>query len=231
MTLKAYIQLALAEGFVPLSVLVANFVKAARTSEFQDALTLDMLCHLVIDCINFNPLSTLLSPTDSTIPLVETVCDSLAFLRLAYTLPPSPFHTLMASASDVVSRIVQLGAIDPHIAVTDPMTVITEVHSTLQTPHLLPDVRAILEGWLVSLAQVNGANPLDTNVLFDHTVDLVLEEAMQSKDAPDREPALTSLVVSQMVRRYPSLKLFIDYVLGHASCQLLWRRKQRHSRK
>ena len=94
-------------------------------------------------------------------------------------------------------------------------------------------VTGILIKWISVSAKpmVNGANPLDTNVLFDHTVDLVLEEAMQSKDAPDREPALTSLVVSQMVRRYPSLKLFIDYVLGHASCQLLWRRKQRHSRK
>ncbi|KAI6047573.1 mediator complex subunit Med5-domain-containing protein [Pisolithus marmoratus] len=157
--LQSYLKEALSSGLLPISVFVASFLQVASSSETHSASTLDRLCRLALDAhyaSNLPPIGSLLLLTTPQSNILSTVHDALVFLRNAYSFPPSKFHRLSASASELATLLLSCTINIPHIPTTQAMLYLGEANDILHTVRLCSSVRQALETFALSLSLLIG---------------------------------------------------------------------------
>lgn len=138
---------------------VATFLRAARSSQLQNGSTLDVLCRITLDAhyaSGMPPFGSLLPSTSSQTPILAVVNDVLAFLRQAHSLPPSGFHTLSTSASELITLILPRVPDVLQMSTTQAMICFGDANDLLHSVRLSPEVRQVLETFVVSLSLLIG---------------------------------------------------------------------------
>ncbi|KAF8843987.1 hypothetical protein BDN67DRAFT_1066405 [Paxillus ammoniavirescens] len=157
--LQDYLRHALNDGFVSTSDFVTAFLHAARSSQLQDASTLDMLCRVALDAhysSGMPPLGSLLHPVSPQTVVLATVHDALFFLRQAYSLSSSSFHRLMTSASELVALLLSCVTDVSQISTAQAMIYFGDANDLLHSVRLSPNVRQALETFALSLSLLIG---------------------------------------------------------------------------
>ncbi|KAL4071001.1 mediator complex subunit Med5-domain-containing protein [Scleroderma citrinum] len=175
--LQNYLREALGDGLLPLSAFVAAFLQAART-ELHSASTLDILCRLVLEAhyaSDLLPLGSLVPLTAAQSVVLSTVHDALMFLRQAYTFPPSRFHRLSVSASELVTLLLTCITSIPHISTAQAVIYLGDANDILHTVRLSAGVRQALETFALSLSLVIGDDAkAEREAQLIHTIQLDL---------------------------------------------------------
>ncbi|KAI9572901.1 hypothetical protein HD554DRAFT_2014555 [Boletus coccyginus] len=157
--LLGYLRHALSNGLVSTSDFVATFLRAARSSQLQNGSTLDVLCRTALDvhyASGIPPLGSLLPSSSSQASVLAIVNDALVFLRQAYSLPPSGFHTLSTTASELVILILPCVPDILQMSTTQAMICFGDANDLLHSVRLSPEVRQVLETFVFSLSLLIG---------------------------------------------------------------------------
>ncbi|KAF8140190.1 mediator complex subunit Med5-domain-containing protein [Boletus edulis] len=157
--LLGYLRHALSNGLVSTSDFLATFLRAARSSQLQNGSTLNVLCRTALDAYyasGVSPLGSLLPSASSQTVILAIANDSLAFLRFAYSLPPSGFHTLSTSASELVALILPCVPDVLQMSTTQAVICFGDANDLLHSVRLSPDVRQALETFVFSLSLLIG---------------------------------------------------------------------------
>lgn len=158
-TLREYLQLALSDGLLSNAIFVSTFIRAARDPELQNGSTLDMLCQLALSTHYTSGLShagSIIPSADSQAPVLSKVQDVLALLRIAHSLPPSNFHHLIASTSDLAILLLSCVTDMSQVTAAQAMIYLGDANDVLQSLRLLPELRQVLEGFVLSLSLLMG---------------------------------------------------------------------------
>lgn len=102
------------------------------------------------------PLGSLLPSASSQTTILAIVNDALAFLRQAYTLPPSGFHTLSTSASELITLLLPCVPDVLQMSTTQAMICFGDASDLLHSVRLSPEVRQVLETFVFSLSLLIG---------------------------------------------------------------------------
>ncbi|KAI6162252.1 mediator complex subunit Med5-domain-containing protein [Pisolithus thermaeus] len=201
--LQSYLREALSNGLLPISVFVANFLQLANSPEIQSASTLDRLCRLALDAhyaANLPPSGSLPSLTVPQSTLLSTVHDALVFLRNAYSFPPSKFHRLSASASELVTLLLSCTTNIPHIPTAQAMMYLGEANDILHTIRLSSDVRQALETFALSLSLLIGDDAkAEREAQLIHTMQLGLGRNDVLDSNTEADTVTCSLLLQSLV--------------------------------
>ncbi|KAH0838360.1 mediator complex subunit Med5-domain-containing protein [Lanmaoa asiatica] len=157
--LLGYLRHALSCGLVSTSDFVAAFLRAARSSQLQSGSTLDVLCRIALDfhyASGLPPLGSLIPSASSQTPKLTIVNDALSFLRQAYSLPPSSFHTLSTSASELITLVLPCIPDVLQMSTTQAMICFGDANDLLHSVRLSQGVRQVLETFVFSLSLLIG---------------------------------------------------------------------------
>ncbi|KAG9314425.1 hypothetical protein JVU11DRAFT_5222 [Chiua virens] len=158
-TLLNYLRHALGSGLVSTANFVASFLRAARSSQLQNGSTLDVLCRTALDvhyASGMPPLGSILPSASSQTTILAIANDSLAFLRQAYSLPPSGFHTLSTTASELITLMLPCVPDVLQMSTTQAMLCFGDANDLLHSVRLSPEVRQVLETFVFSLSLLIG---------------------------------------------------------------------------
>lgn len=157
--LLAYLRTALHEGLLTLPTFLTTFLEAARSPLLHDVGTLDSICKLICE----EQLATGLHPNTSLIPVdepttvtVRKVQDSLMILRVTSDLPPSPFHDLLSSASNLVALLLTCISDMSQLSTGQALAYYGEVQNVIHTVRLGEGISGMLENYALSLSMVLG---------------------------------------------------------------------------
>lgn len=141
------------------AVFVATLLQAARSPELHNPATLDMLCRIALDShysSGLPPIGSVVPYSESPIVILGTVQDGLAFLRTAHLLPTTHFHQLTTSASELVILLLSCVTDISQISTAQAMVHFADANDMLQNFRLSPDVRQVLETFVISLSLLIG---------------------------------------------------------------------------
>jgi mediator of RNA polymerase II transcription subunit 5 len=160
-TLREYLQLALSDGLLSNAIFVSTFIRAARDPELQNGSTLDMLCQLALSThytgtSGLSHAGSIIPSADSQAHVLSKVQDLLALLRIAHSLPPSNFHHLIASTSDLAILLLSCITDMSQVTAAQAMIYLGDANDVLQSLRLLPELRQVLEGFVLSLSLLMG---------------------------------------------------------------------------
>lgn len=201
--LQDYLREALNDGLLPVSVFVPIFLQVANSPEVHGASTLDRLCRLALDAhyaSNLPPSGSLLSPTAPQSTVLNTVHDALVFLRNAYSFPPSKFHRLSASASELVILLLSCTTNISHIPTAQAMMYLGEANDILHTIRLSSGVRQALETFALSLSLLIGDDAkAEREAQLIHTMQLGLGKNDVLGSNTEADTVTCSLVLQSLV--------------------------------
>jgi mediator of RNA polymerase II transcription subunit 5 len=138
---------------------VASFLQAARSPELHNAATLDILCRIALEAhysSGMPPIGSVVSYSESPIVVLGTIQDALALLRTAYSIHPSYSRQLISSASELVILLSSCVTDMSQISTAQAMVHFADTNDMLQTLRLSPDVRQVLETFVMSLSLIIG---------------------------------------------------------------------------
>ncbi|KIL70756.1 hypothetical protein M378DRAFT_183349 [Amanita muscaria Koide BX008] len=151
--LQKYLRYAVDSGMLSVSTFTSTFLSAARSSELHTAGTLHSLCRISIDAHYASGSTAILSPTEQLSKMMNTIQDGLALLRTAQSLPMAHSAQLTSSASELLMLLLAYISDNVSQIPTRQATVfLSEANELLQTFRLLPDVRQMLETFVLSLS-------------------------------------------------------------------------------
>ncbi|KAF7436894.1 mediator complex subunit [Pleurotus ostreatus] len=159
--LVEYFRQALQESLVSLPVFVSTFLQAAFSPEIRTSASLDMLCRVALDAhysSNAPPVGSVVPVGATSAAIMATVKDALSLLRSASTLPPSHFHQLSTSASELATLLISCITDLSQVPVAQAMVHLSEVNYLLQTLPLSNTARQIFQTYSLSLDMVAGAD-------------------------------------------------------------------------
>ncbi|KAF8168029.1 mediator complex subunit Med5-domain-containing protein [Crassisporium funariophilum] len=157
--LQEYLKVAIQDGTLPVSTFVATLLQAARSSELHVPATLDTLCRIALDAhySSGQPASGSVVPlSESSTVTLGTVQDALALLRTAYSLPISHFHQLTTSVSELVILLLSCVSDLSQVSTAQALVHFGDVTDLLSNYQLAPDVRRVLDSFVVSLTLLIG---------------------------------------------------------------------------
>ncbi|PPQ64382.1 hypothetical protein CVT26_002089 [Gymnopilus dilepis] len=157
--LQDYLKAAIQDGILPVSTFVATLLQAARSSDLHIPATLDTLCRIALDAHYSSgkpPIGSVVPENESTAVILATVHDALALLRTAYSLPISHFHQLTTSVSELVILLLSCVTDWSQVSNAQAMLYFTDVNDLLTNYRLTPDVRQVLDAFLLSLSLLIG---------------------------------------------------------------------------
>ncbi|KAI0734538.1 hypothetical protein C8Q72DRAFT_770738 [Fomitopsis betulina] len=160
-TLQGYLKCAVKEALLTIPRFVTTFLSAAQSPDLHHTVTLDMLCRVVLDAhysTGLPALGSIIPYSESASDLLGTVQNAMALLRTAHQLPPSHFHHLTTSASELLTLLIS--CVSPADISQTPtaqaMMHFAEASDLLQIQSLLPAVRQELETFALSLSLLLG---------------------------------------------------------------------------
>lgn len=158
--LQDYLTYAIEKGMISVPVFVTTFLQATRSPELHNVATLDMLCRIALTAhysSGMPPIGSVVSYTESPIVILETVQDALALLRTAYSLNMSRSQNhLVSSTSELVILLLSCVTDMSQVSTTQAMVYFADTNDMLQTLRLSPDVRQVLETFVMSLSLLIG---------------------------------------------------------------------------
>lgn len=157
--LREYLNLAIKEGILPLPRFVSNLLDAARSPDLHNVATLDTLVRIALDAHYSSgkaPVGSIIGVEDSTITIMRTVKDGMALLRVAYSLPLSPFHQLTTSVSELLILLLSPLNDFSDIPGTETSQHFTDANELLHNYQLTPNLRQILESHVTYLSIILG---------------------------------------------------------------------------
>lgn len=144
---------------VSVPVFVTTFLQATRSPELHNASTLDGLCRIALT-VHYSsgmpPIGSVVSYSDSATAVLGTVQDALALLRTAHLFNTSHSHNLVSSASELVILLLSCVTDMSQVSTAQAMVYFAEATDILQTLRLSPDVRQVLETFVMSLGLLIG---------------------------------------------------------------------------
>ena len=160
-TLQSYLKCAVKEGLLTLPRFVTTFLSAAQSPELHHTATLYMLCRVVLDAhyaTGLPALGSIVPYSEPASDLLGTVQNAMSLLRIAHQLPPSHFHPLTNSASELLTLLIS--CVSPadisQISTTQVMMHFAEASDLLQIQGLMDAVRQELETFALSLSLLLG---------------------------------------------------------------------------
>ncbi|PCH33791.1 hypothetical protein WOLCODRAFT_129982 [Wolfiporia cocos MD-104 SS10] len=158
--LQGYLKRAIQDGLLSLPRFIATFLSAARSPDLHTPATLDMLCRVALDAHYAtglsNPIGSIVAYTVSTTELLATVQDSMALLRVAYSLPMSHFHQLTTSTSELLALLLSCITDVTQIPTNEAVVFLAEANDLMHVLHLPPFVKQELETFVLSLGLLLG---------------------------------------------------------------------------
>ncbi|KAG6812477.1 hypothetical protein H0H92_002584 [Tricholoma furcatifolium] len=157
--LQDYLKYAIREGTLSIATFVATLLQAARSSDLHAPATLDMLCRTALDehyCSRLPPIGSMVAYNASTVSVLGVVQDALALLRTAHSLPLSHFHQLTTSASELVILLLSCVSDMSQVSTAQAVVYFADANDILQNFELGPDVRQVLETFVLSLSLLIG---------------------------------------------------------------------------
>ena len=134
-------------------------LQAARSPELHIPATLNTLCRIALDAHYSSgqpPIGSIVPFSEPSIVTLGTVHDALALLRTAHTLSISHFHQLTTSASDLVILLLSCVSDLSQLSTAQAMVYFNEVSFLLTHYRLSPEVRQVLDSFVVSLTLLIG---------------------------------------------------------------------------
>ena len=156
-TLLGYIRAALHEGLLTLPVFLAAFLEATKTPLLNDVRTLDSLCKLICEeqlASGLSPITSLTQPNEPTTVTVQKVQDSLMIIGMSASLVPSPYHDLVASASELVALLLACITDMSQLSTVQALNYYTEVQNIIHPMRLSDQLLGMLEHYLFSLNMI-----------------------------------------------------------------------------
>ncbi|KAG6902913.1 hypothetical protein C0995_010083 [Termitomyces sp. Mi166 len=157
--MREYLRHAIRDGSLYIATFVATLLQAARSSELHTPATLDMLCRVALDAhysSGVPPIGSVVGYNESTVTILGIVQDALALLRIAHSLPLSHFHQLPASASELVILLLSCVHDISQVSTAQAMVYFADANDLLQDFQLAPEVRQVLETFVLSLSLLIG---------------------------------------------------------------------------
>jgi mediator of RNA polymerase II transcription subunit 5 len=139
-----------------------------------------MLCRLALNAhytSGLPPVESIIFPTDSQVSILSRVQDALALLRVAHSFPPSNFHHLVLSASELAILLLSCVTDMSQITTAQAMIYLGDANDVLHSLRLSPELRQVLEGFVLSLSLLMGDDAKavrDAQML--HTMQLTMEK-------------------------------------------------------
>ncbi|KAG6875320.1 hypothetical protein C0992_004322 [Termitomyces sp. T32_za158] len=118
-----------------------------------------MLCRVALDAhysSGLSPVGSVVAYNESTINTLGIVQDALALLRTAHSLPMSHFHQLTTSVSELVILLLSCVSSISKVSTAQAMVYFAEANDLIQSFPLAPDVRHVLETFVLSLSLLIG---------------------------------------------------------------------------
>lgn len=231
--LQKYLKYAIQEQMISVAVFVATLLQAARSPELHTPATLDMLCRVALEAhysSGLPPMGSFVSYLESPIVVLGTVQDALALLRTAHSLPMSPFHQLTTSASELVILLLSCVTDISQVSTAQAMVHFADANDMLQTLRLSPDVRQVLETFVVSLSLLIGDDAKAAReAQMMHTIQLALGKGDILGPSSETDIITCGLVLHHLVNpnfllilwspflrfyRYPTEQMILDRVVG-----------------
>ncbi|KAG6842595.1 hypothetical protein C0991_000121 [Blastosporella zonata] len=157
--LQEYLKHAIQDGSLSIATFVATLLQAARSSELHAPATLDMLCRVALEkhySSRLPPIGSVVAFDDSPVVVLGIVQDALALLRTAHSLPLSHFHQLTTSASELVILLLSCVPDTSQLSTAQVLVHFADANDLLQNFQLTPDVRQVLENFVISLSMLIG---------------------------------------------------------------------------
>ncbi|KAF8898666.1 hypothetical protein BD779DRAFT_1607403 [Infundibulicybe gibba] len=178
--LKAYLSHAIQEGMISVSTFVTTLLQAARSPELHS--------------LSIVPLTAL------TPAILNTIQDALALLRTAHSLSISQFHHLTESASELVILLFSCVSDLSQISTAQAMDYFADASEILHTFPLTPDVRQVLETFVVSLNLLLGDDAkIAREAQMMHTMQLALGKGDLLGPASETDIVTLSLLLHHIV--------------------------------
>lgn len=159
--MQAYLKRAIQDGMIQLSSFVQTFLAAAKSPSMHNSSTLDMLCRIALDChysAGLSPIGSVVSFTEAPIIVFETAHLALSLLKTAFQLPSTHFHQFTASASELL--LLLLSCVNNDFTQLNTNQAVTrfaeDAGDLLSQPGLSPDVKQVLEQFILSLSYLLG---------------------------------------------------------------------------
>lgn len=187
-----------------LPVLISTFIEASKSANLHDTTTLDMLCRLIQEehyALGLPCEQTLFSVGDSLSLILQTVNDSLNLLRIVHTLPHSPFHNVVASASQLILLLLSCVGSVSTVSAAEAIVYYAEASDILQSLELSSELKDALGTFTF---QLNLSLGEDIKMAQEAQLLQRIQLSMGKGDVigPNSETDLTtcSLLLRQLVR-------------------------------
>lgn len=172
--LQDYLRHAVQDGTLSLPVFISTVL--SQSGQLRNA-TLDILCRLALDY----HYSTGMGPIGSVVPFgqpshaaLDTVTQALRLVQMAYTIPSNQFHPFTNSASELLILLLSAVTDVSQIPVTQAMSFLDGASQLLQAFRLSPEVRHVLEDFVLSLSMVVGDEKAAQEAQVMHTLQIAL---------------------------------------------------------
>ncbi|KII93232.1 hypothetical protein PLICRDRAFT_121648 [Plicaturopsis crispa FD-325 SS-3] len=201
--LQSYLITAIEKGVLPLSVFVATFLQAARSTELHVPATLDMLCRVALDAhysSGLPSIGSVVSYSESPIVVLGTVQDALALLRTAHSLPMSHFHQLITSASELLILLLSCVTDMSQVSTAQALVHFADANDMLHTLHLSQDVRQVLDTFVMSLSLLIGDDAKAAReAQMMHTIQLALGKGDILGPSSNTDIVTSGLILNHLV--------------------------------
>ncbi len=157
-SLQGYLRVAIQDGLLPLPVFVSTFLSGARSPEFHNISTLDMLCRIALEAhysSGRQPEFSVVPPNSPMNDILGTVQDAMNLLRTAHNLPSSHFPQINASASELLMLLLSCTHNLSQLTTAQAMIHFANASDILQL-RLNPDIQQLLETHVLSLSLLLG---------------------------------------------------------------------------
>lgn len=203
--LRSYLAFAIRTDLLSLATYVATFLSAAQSPDLHHPATLDMLSRLALDSHYASELPTtgsIVSFSESTIEILGTVHDAMSLLRVAYhdSLPISHLHQFRTSASQLLIILLSTVSDVSQISTTQAIVHFADANDILQRLHLSPDLRQVLESFVLSLSVLlRDDDKVSREAQMMHTLQLAIGKGDIMGPNSDSDITTCSLVLHSFV--------------------------------
>lgn len=205
-TLQSYLRIAIQQGTLSLAAFVSIFLAAAQSREFHNIATLDILCKLILEChysSEMPAIGSVVPFSESSIVILKTAQDCMALLRTAYTLPPSHFHPLTNTVSELLVLLLSSVTDLSHVSTAQAIQILDEMNDMLQILRLTPDVRHVMENIGLSLSFLLGDDAkIAREAQMMHTFQLALGKGDIGGPSSGTDLISCSLLLHNLVSLY-----------------------------
>ncbi|KZT72740.1 hypothetical protein DAEQUDRAFT_743398 [Daedalea quercina L-15889] len=222
-TLQGYLKCAMKDGLLTPPRFVTTFLLAAQSPDLHHTATLDMLCRVVLDAhyaTGLPALGSIIPYSESPSDLLATAQNAMSLLRTAHQLPPSHFHQLTTSASELLTLLIS--CVSPadisQLPTAQVMMHFAEASDLLQIQNLIPAVRQELETFALSLSLLLGDDAKAAReAQMMHTLQLAYGKGDIMGPTSDTDLVTCGLVLHSFVRFFSLVSRAGDFGAGDST--------------